>query len=239
MHGVRAAVFDFFGTLTPSRPKNLRDAEKYETADMLDVPRTDWIRAVDAAYSDRVLGVDPDLGAFFARVAADVGCQPSEGQISRAVAQRLSSYVDVCAVRDDVVAGLSRLREAGLAIGLVTDCGIELPSIWDQLPIAPLVDTTVFSCHEHTRKPDPVLFKAAARQLGIAEAECLFIGDGGGDEIAGATRVGMTAILFRPDDWAQHDASERAVGWTGPEVASVTELADRLPEFGQPIPHAG
>lgn len=232
MHRVRAAIFDFFGTLTPSRPKSLRDAEKHTTADLLGVPHRDWIRAIDAVYSDRVLGVDNDLAALFTRVAQNAGYQPSEEAVRRAVVERLVSYVDVCAVRDDVVTGLRRLRQAGLSIGLLTDCGIELPSIWDRLPVSQFVDAKVFSCHEHTRKPDPVLFRTAARRLGVAEEDCLYIGDGGGDEIAGSTKVGMTAILFRPDDWADHDATERAVGWTGPEVASVTELADRLPEFG-------
>ncbi|WP_370374508.1 HAD family hydrolase [Catenulispora sp. GP43] len=234
MHRVRAAVFDFFGTLTPSRPKSLRDAEKHATADLLGIPRTDWIRAVDVAYSDRVLGVDDDLAAFFERVAENAGYSPSKESLRQAVAERLTSYVSVCAVRDDVVDGLSQLRKAGLRIGLVTDCGIELPSIWDALPIATLVDAAVFSCREHTRKPDPALFRAAARRLEVAEEECLYIGDGGGDEIAGSARVGMKAILFRPNDWADHDASERAVGWAGPEVTSVTELAVRLLGFGVP-----
>ncbi len=44
------------------------------------------------------------------------------------------------------------------------------------------------------KKPDPCIYEEAARRLGVAFNECVFVGDGGSNELAGAKAVGMKAI---------------------------------------------
>ena len=44
------------------------------------------------------------------------------------------------------------------------------------------------------KKPDSCIYEEAARRLGVTPSECLFVGDGGSDELPGAKAAGMTAI---------------------------------------------
>ena len=45
-------------------------------------------------------------------------------------------------------------------------------------------------------KPDARIYEAALSGLGLEASECLFVGDGQNDELAGAERVGMTPVLL-------------------------------------------
>jgi putative hydrolase of the HAD superfamily len=231
MGQIRAVIFDFFGTLTPSRSKALRDSEKEPTAACLGIPASDWIRAVDESWNDRVVGADESLALAFQRIACRLNYDPTDEQLAAATQTRLAAYVDSAALRPDALDTLGRLRSMGFKIGLVTDCSLELPAVWHRLPVADLVDSAVFSCIEGTRKPDPILFTAASTRMDLAPTQCLYVGDGGGDELPGASGVGMRAVLFKPQDWAEHDSPDRAMNWTGDTVGSFTELLDLAAGF--------
>jgi putative hydrolase of the HAD superfamily len=74
------------------------------------------------------------------------------------------------------------------------------------------------------RKPDPRLFRAAAARLPADPERCLYVGDGGGRELTGAAAVGMRAVLLAGPDWRPTRAGSHETGWTGPQIASLTEL---------------
>jgi len=40
---------------------------------------------------------------------------------------------------------LTALKSAGFALAVVSDCSLELVGLWPSLPVADVVDTTVFS----------------------------------------------------------------------------------------------
>lgn len=44
------------------------------------------------------------------------------------------------------------------------------------------------------KKPDACIYEEAAKRLGIDLTECVFVGDGGSNELAGAKAVGMKAV---------------------------------------------
>lgn len=46
-------------------------------------------------------------------------------------------------------------------------------------------------------KPDPRIYELATFELRVAASSCLYVGDGGHDELGGATRAGMTAVLLQ------------------------------------------
>ena len=43
-------------------------------------------------------------------------------------------------------------------------------------------------------KPDPAIFRLSMDALGASPDECLYVGDGGSDELAAARALGMRAI---------------------------------------------
>ena len=43
-------------------------------------------------------------------------------------------------------------------------------------------------------KPDPAIYLLACNQLDVPPSRCLFVGDGGDNELSGAMQVGMTTV---------------------------------------------
>lgn len=117
---------------------------------------------------------------------------------------------------DGAVETISELRRRGLLIGLISICTDDVPALWTETPFHGLFDVEVFSCSVGLRKPDPRIYRLACDQLGVEPKEALFVGDGDNDELAGAERVGMTAVLLeRP-----HLQRE----WSGRRIRALPEV---------------
>jgi putative hydrolase of the HAD superfamily len=119
--------------------------------------------------------------------------------------------------RAGAVETLRELRRRELGVGLITVCSEDVVDVWDETPFAGLFDAVVFSCSCGYRKPDPRIYEAALRELGVEATEAIFVGDGANDELAGAERVGMRAM--------QIGSSEP---WTGERISTIPEVLERL-----------
>jgi putative hydrolase of the HAD superfamily len=224
-----AVVFDMYGTLTPSWPRSYWDEQKRSCAGPLGIPADVWVEELDATWHERICGHYGGLSETLAAVAARLGFSPTEAQLAAAVADRHASYRGFQRLRPDALETLRRLRASGLKLALVSDCTAELPETWEALELAELFDATVFSSRERTRKPDPRLFRAAAERLGVAPEQCLYVGDGGGDELAGSAAVGMLPVLLAGQDWADNHAPGRPEQeWSGLRIATLSEIPGLL-----------
>jgi putative hydrolase of the HAD superfamily len=136
--------------------------------------------------------------------------------IEEIVAMRRSVTQIGLAPGPGAVETITELRRRGFRIGLITICSDDVPALWPETPFHGLFDAEVFSCSVGLRKPDPRIYLMACEQLGVEPGEAVFVGDGANDELAGAERVGMTAVLF--------ERPEYEVEWSGRRVSSLPEL---------------
>ncbi|HZT91950.1 MAG TPA: HAD-IA family hydrolase [Gaiellaceae bacterium] len=144
---------------------------------------------------------------------------------------------DVCAARREfvrgclvprpgVVATLRALRTRGLRIGLITVCSEDVEALWPDSEFAGLFDAEIFSSRIGISKPDPRIYLACCDELGVAPEDAVFVGDGANDELAGARRVGMQAVLVHePGEGPQWPGLER---WDGPRITSIPQVLDLL-----------
>ena len=110
-------------------------------------------------------------------------------------------------------------------MGLISNCAEEVSVLWSSTPFAPLVDTAVLSYNVRLAKPDPRIYAMAAEGLGVAAEECLYVGDGTSNELSGAQRAGMTAVLMR----APYDQADGArESWDGARISDVREVLGLL-----------
>ena len=124
--------------------------------------------------------------------------------------------------RHGAVETLRELRDRGLRTGLITVCSEDTADVWPDTQFAGLFDVEVFSCSCGLRKPDPRIYRIALEQLGVEPEEALFVGDGANDELAGAERVGMRAILVhRP---GEEPAWPEVRDWRGPRISAITDV---------------
>jgi len=179
---------------------------------------------LDDTFPDRISGTLGGVRQTMQALADRLGITLTGIQLDDASRTRRRLQEAMFSLRPEALKVLARLRQRGLKIGLVSDCTQELPDAWPRLPLAAAVDAPVFSCMEGTRKPDPRLFRKVAADLAADPAQCLYVGDGGGDELAGASSVGMRAVLLAGPDWHQSGAADRHAAWPGPRISSLTEL---------------
>jgi putative hydrolase of the HAD superfamily len=121
---------------------------------------------------------------------------------------------------DGVVETITALRGRGLKIGLITVCSEDVPLLWEETQFHGLFDAEVFSATCGLRKPDPRIYGLALDQLGVKPEEAVFVGDGANDELAGAERVGMTAV------GVDSPGGELPDDWNGPRIRALPELLE-------------
>ena len=226
---VTAVIFDFFGTLTPSTPASVWDDHAARSAAPLGIPARAWRAVLDASFPDRATGGLGDLTATFRTLARRLGVDPGEEALAAACAARMATQRELFGLRADAVSVLTELRSRGLRLGVLSDCPAELAETWPRLPVAGLVDARVLSCEEGRRKPDPELFRLIADRLGVGPPDCIYVGDGGGRELTGATRCGMRAFMLRAADWADDGGAAREDDWAGPALLSLTDVLTLVP----------
>jgi putative hydrolase of the HAD superfamily len=138
-----------------------------------------------------------------------------------------AEFVGGCLVpREGAVETLRVLRERGYLVGLITVCTEDVELLWQDTAFSGLFDAEVFSNSAGLAKPDPRIYRHCCELLGVEPHDAVFVGDGANDELAGARRVGMGAILIHRVDqdplWAE------VADWDGPRVTSIPEVLTAL-----------
>jgi putative hydrolase of the HAD superfamily len=125
---------------------------------------------------------------------------------------------------DDVETVLRDLRARGLKIGVVSNWDTRLKTISDGLGLTPLVDFIVISAEVGVRKPDPGIFRMALDRAGVRPEEAIHVGDLLEEDVLGAQRAGVRAVLI--------DRKKRITAGGSPAdvkvVATLGELAGLL-----------
>ncbi|WBB72977.1 HAD family hydrolase [Micromonospora sp. WMMD1128] len=220
-----AVLFDFFGTLTHGVRRG--DAHR-AVAEQLGCSTEALVEVLNGSYYERASGFFGDAESTMRWVCAQVGVRPSDAAVRAAVAARHRAVRADTRLRAEAVPVLAALRRRGVRTGLVSDCTHELPAFLPQLAVAPLLDTRVFSVRVGVCKPDPALFLTACHRLGRAPADCLYVGDGGSQELTGAQRVGLRAVRLAAADLTDHLVFNADHGWDGPALTSLTGVLDLL-----------
>lgn len=227
--GIAAVVFDFYGTLTPISPNEAWASNAAQLAAIFGVSASALAAEFEATFPARITGAMGGVRQTMQALAARLGVQLSDDELKAASALRRQVQESMFELRPEALPVIGALRERGLKIGLLSDCTAELPDAWSRLPLSAVVDVPVFSCKEGTGKPDPRLFRTVAAGLRTEPARCLYVGDGGGRELTGASAVGMRAVLLAGSDWHLHRTRDREDGWTGPRIGSLTDLLPMRP----------
>jgi putative hydrolase of the HAD superfamily len=121
---------------------------------------------------------------------------------------------------------LDELERRGIKRGLISVCSSDVSDAWDDFELTPHLDDAVLSCDVGLSKPDPAIYLLACERLGVEPADCLFVGDGANDELAGAERVGMKAVCILPPGRTE-SAWREARGWE-PTIAELPEVLELL-----------
>lgn len=226
----QAVIFDLFGTLADNFSTRQYEDTLTKMASTLALPREDFKQMWFGNKKARDIGALQGCEGRIECICAELGENRQRRQIRRAANIRLDYIRLTMKPRPAVIDVLSSLREKKCRIGLISDCSHEIPVIWPETPLASLIDVAVFSCLAGFRKPDSRIYQLAIDQLHVPPEQCLYVGDGGSEELAGALRIGMHPVLYRLDPESTERHLVNRENWDGPRIHSLTEVLNMVTE---------
>lgn len=219
----QAVCFDYFNTCTSAVR---RGAGHRRTAEVLGVDPDAWVALLDRTFDERARGAYGSHLAGLRRLCGELGAAPTTAQLRAAVALRLGALQDDSPLRAETIPVLRALRAAEVRIAIVSDCWFELPMFLPRSPLAELFDVAVYSSQVGQAKPHPAMYQTACTLLDVDPGHCLYVGDGGGMELTGATRYGLTAVQLRAPDLGDHLTFHAEPDWRGAAIGSLEEVPE-------------
>ncbi len=160
-----------------------------------------------------------------AQLLHDHGIYTPEGYRS-VVEKRTNIQADCFShLHPQILPMLSRLKEKGIKIGLITNCFSEEAKLIRESKLFSYFDAPCLSYEFGVRKPDPAIYRKCMEKLGISAENCLYVGDGGSQELETARALGMQAVQavwYRRSDFENYQAAIR------PDFAKISEPMELL-----------
>lgn len=116
-------------------------------------------------------------------------------QLAYVVSKRMSTKA-ACfdCIDPDVIALLKDLKARGLRLAMLSNCSSEEVTAIRQSRLCTYFDTLILSYEVGLSKPDPLIYGKVLAELHLTAEECLYVGDGGSNELQGARAIGMEAV---------------------------------------------
>ncbi len=194
-------LFDLDGTLIDSAPDLAGACNDMRAARGLAPLPYEGLRALVGS------GARGMIGAGFSVAPAEPGYAELRDEFLRRYQARMTQDTRVFA---DVPALLERLRDEGMAWGIVTNKAAWLAEpLVAALGFAQAAATLVCGDTTAHSKPHPEPLLEAARRVGIVPGDCIYVGDDRRDVDAGRA-AGMATVVAA---WGYLGAGEPVHGW--------------------------
>ena len=176
-----------------------------------------------------------EFNAFdlLAKVCARMRLQLDDATLRELAWQWYSPLTHHTQVASDVIPTLTKLRDRGLKLALVSNTfipGFVLDKHLQMHDLLEFFPIRVYSSAVGVCKPHPRIFEEALRQVGVDACDALFVGDIVRKDIVGAQRVGMRAVLRKPKAVNGHHRVADFV------IRRISELHHIVSSFDTPAP---
>lgn len=190
---IKVVFFDLFFTLVTPKYNDLRN--EY---DVLKLTMEEWEKYAEdeELYLARALGQEKDPEKIIESILEKmkIGYEPChKADILNLREERMKRCL--IEVEKDIVETISELRKNGKKICLISNADVIDVMHWDKSPLSELFDEKIFSYEVGYVKPQTDIYKLALNKMNVESENCVFIGDGGSDELKGAKDIGMKTIM--------------------------------------------
>ena len=218
-------IFDLFGTLVDDFGSSGGTGHMETMAAALGVPYEQFMPLWNQTTQMRIIGAFDTVEANLDYVCRSMNVTPGVEQIKNAVETRMQYVRQALRPRPDAIDALSRLKNHAYKIGLLSNCSVEIPLLWQETAFANLIDAPTFSCRARMKKPDVGIYHLACERLGVLPSSCLYIADGEDHELTAAAKVGLHPVLLRiPSQKTRSASHQEANEWQAATIARLTEV---------------
>lgn len=190
---MKGVIFDLFHTLTGLESEW---SDLPWTSDFLGIDRRAWDKVLTTTSRWRLAGEVRDPYLIVRRMAHEIDPTIADDRVREAAEIRVRRFRhSLQKIPAANIETLKSLRNAGLRLGLVSNADALEVAAWADCPLAGLFDSEVFSCEVGLVKPEPAIYRKCLDALALPAGECMFVGDGGSNELIGAKEVGLTTVF--------------------------------------------
>lgn len=207
---MQAVIFDWGGTLTPWHA--IDQAELWQDICALHFTDRDAQRhAAAICAAERALWLEAERehrSATIDRVFTQAGVTPGDAFMET----YFQAWEPHTITDPDAHELLPYLRGRGIRVGVLSN------TMWPRSlhervftrdGVLDLIDGAVYSSEIDWTKPHPEAFRAAMAAVGVTDAAaCVFVGDRPYDDVYGAKRAGMRAVLIPNSDVPAYDGAQ-------------------------------
>jgi putative hydrolase of the HAD superfamily len=203
METIQAVIFDWGGVLIEDPSPALY---RY-CADALDAPIDEYVKA-HLASEDDFLKDKINEEQFWQQV-----CRRLSRQTPKAASLWSLAFEKAYRPREEMFNLAVELDENGYKIALLSNAEMPAVRFYYKEGLDSLFETAVFSCVEKLRKPEIKIYDICATRLGVKSFQCVLIDDKT-ENVEGAKKAGMKAILFKTVEQAKNELENLGVRTT-------------------------
>jgi len=190
---IEVVFIDLFYTLIV--PKNNINGNEYDLVGM-SLEAWEQIAEDEALYSDRATGKVTDPKQIIIEMIKKAKLDLTADVIDELLNIREERFKEaITHVEGKIIEVLKKIKEAGIKLCLISNADVIDVMYWKESPLSHLFDEVVFSYEVGCVKPDAEIYDIALNKMKTTPDKCLFIGDGGSDELKGAKQLGIKTVM--------------------------------------------
>ena len=214
---IHAVIFDMYETLVTQFSSPLYYGT--QIAQDLGLLPEEFLPGWRATELDRATG-KLTFEAVMERLMKEHGIYSTEKY--RQVVEKRTAIQSDCFthLHPEILPMLSRLKERDIKLGLITNCFSEEAKLIRESQLFSYFDAPCLSYELGVRKPDPAIYHICAEMLGVPFENCLYVGDGGSQELETARDLEMPAVQAI---WYRREDMEKLQTALRPEFMQISE----------------
>lgn len=223
---IKAIYFDLFFTLIV--PTYEKANNEY---DILNLAVGEWEEYAEneTLYYERALGFVKTEKEIIEKIISLIPFEVSvvqKEQILFAREQRMKNALKM--ISNEILVTLQKLKLKDIKLGLISNADCIDCKYWNQSPLCKYFDDSIFSCNVGLLKPDRKIYELAMQRLNVSPEQCLFVGDGGSNELCGAKSAGMGTVFSEMLETKNIEQRESITKYADYHVKHINELFNYL-----------
>ncbi|MDT8719549.1 HAD family hydrolase [Clostridium sp. 19966] len=193
MNEIKVIMFDLFFTLVVPKYSYFRNEN-----DVLSITKEEWEKYAEdeKLYLKRALGQEKNPEKIIENILENAGLNATIEQKMEILKLRENRFRQALSEVDEkVINVLSELRKRGKKLCVISNADVIDVMHWKENPLSNLFHETIFSYEVGHVKPEIEIYEAALKKLKVKAENCIFVGDGGSQELKSAKEIGMKTIL--------------------------------------------